>query len=574
MPNAASDSLKDALSACRGGFVAVLVFSLVINLLMLTAPIYMLQVFDRVMSSRSTDTLLLLTIIAGIAFLVYGALEALRGQVTVRAGNWLDRRLGATILAGSIRETSKSGTAPSVQGLRDLGTVRLFLSSPGLFPILDAPWAPIFLAVIFILHPTLGWIALAGAVLLFALALANELTTRNLLKVASGASVTALRDAEAAARNADVIEAMGMMSNLVSRWEQQNAEALALQAKASDRSGGLAAASKFIRFFLQVGIMGAGAWLVIQGELTPGSMIAGSILMGRGLAPVEQAIGSWRGAIAAHEAYNRVKLQLQSTAEAGEVLTLPDPEGALRVEMLSYVHAGAEEPTLRGVSFRLEAGEALGLIGPSASGKTTLGRLIVGNLEPTAGHVRLDGVEMSQWPPEQVGPHIGYLPQDVELFSGTIRENIARMGAGEDEDIVAAAKLAGVHDMILRLPDGYETQIGDGGKALSGGERQRVALARAVYGNPKFVLLDEPNASLDRIGEEALIGTIDALRARKATTIIIAHRPNILQHVDKVLILQDGAVRDFGDRADVLSQVDGARAESAPAAGNPQLVKG
>lgn len=556
MSESANKTLNEAISACGGGFISVVIFSMVINLLMLTAPIYMLQVFDRVMASRSTDTLLLLTLIAGVAFLTYGALEALRGQVTVRVGNWLDRRLGATVLAGSISTTSKKGTAPSVQGLRDLGTIRGFLSSPGLFPILDAPWAPIFLAVIFMLHPMLGWIALGGAVILFSLAILNEITTREILAAANGASIGALRNAEAAARNADVVEAMGMLPNLVARWERQNSEALMLQAKASDRNGGLSAASKFIRFFLQVAIMGGGAWLVIEGEMTPGSMIAGSILMGRGLAPVEQAISSWRGASAAHEAYLRIRQQLADIPERGDTLELPDPTGALSVETLSYVHPGAAEPTLRGITFKLKEGETLGLIGPSASGKTTLARLLIGNTEPTVGHVRLDGVELSQWAPEEVGRHIGYLPQDVELFSGTISENIARMGDGADEEIIAAAKLAGVHEMILRLPGGYETEIGEGGKALSGGERQRVALARAVYGNPQLVLLDEPNASLDRVGEEALIQAIDALRERGATTIIIAHRPNILNHVDKVLILQDGTVRDFGDRQEVLAKFE------------------
>lgn len=292
--------------------------------------------------------------------------------------------------------------------------------------------------------------------------------------------------------------------------------------------------------------------------------------MGRGLAPVEQAITSWRGAIAAHEAYIRVRAQLAQMPEQGDPLELPAPSGDLSAEMLSYVHPGASEPTLRGVNFKLSAGETLGLIGPSASGKTTLARLLIGNLEPTVGHVRLDGVEMSQWLPENVGSHLGYLPQDVELFNGTIQENIARMGPSDDEGVVAAAKLAGVHEMILRLPQGYETEIGDGGKALSGGERQRIALARAVFGDPTFVLLDEPNSSLDRVGEEALIEAIKALRARGATTVIIAHRPNILQHVDKVLILQDGSVREFGERNEVLAKFDQPKAVGSA---NPQLVQ-
>jgi PrtD family type I secretion system ABC transporter len=376
-------------------------------------------------------------------------------------------------------------------------------------------------------------------------------------------------------RNADVVNSMGMRSNLIGRWQRKNGEMLTLQAQASKRGGGITAVSKFLRFVLQIGIMGGGAWLVIQNEMTAGAMIAGSILMGRALAPVEQAIGSWRSAIAARGAYERVKQQLALTADDEAQMSLPVPSGRLTVEGVTYFHQGATEPVLRNVAFRLEPGEALGLIGPSAAGKTTLARLLVGNIAPRAGAVRLDGVDIAQWDGEDLGKHLGYLPQDVELFAGTVRENIARMGEGKAEDVVAVAKLAGVHDMILRLSAGYETDIGDSGAALSGGERQRVGLARALYGAPKFVVLDEPNASLDNVGEEALVQAIATLKQRGITQVIIAHRPSILRHVDKILVMRDGAVQMFGPREEVLKKLIGpaqtnAQARQAPKAPGEQ----
>jgi PrtD family type I secretion system ABC transporter len=569
------NSAVNAPGTCRGAFVAVVIFTLCINLLMLSAPIYMLQVFDRVLSSRSTDTLVLLTLIVGVALATLAILEVARNQVMIRISDWLENRLGSTILAGSVEAALQHGGAPSAQGLRDLSTFKTFLTGPGMFPILDAPWTPIFLGVIFMLHPVLGWMSLAGAVALFSLALVNEMVTRELVAKAGALSIRAFQDAEAVVRNADVVDSMGMRSNLIGRWQRKNGEMLTLQAQASKRGGGITAVSKFLRFVLQIGIMGGGAWLVIQNEMTAGAMIAGSILMGRALAPVEQAIGSWRSAIAARGAYERVKQQLALTADDEAQMSLPVPSGRLTVEGVTYFHQGATEPVLRNVAVRLEPGEALGLIGPSAAGKTTLARLLVGNIAPRAGAVRLDGVDIAQWDGEDLGKHLGYLPQDVELFAGTVRENIARMGEGKAEDVVAVAKLAGVHDMILRLSAGYETDIGDSGAALSGGERQRVGLARALYGAPKFVVLDEPNASLDNVGEEALVQAIATLKQRGITQVIIAHRPSILRHVDKILVMRDGAVQMFGPREEVLKKLIGpaqtnAQARQAPKAPGEQ----
>ena len=555
MKRIANPVLKDAFAACRGGFLAVAVFSLFINLLMLTVPLYMLQIFDRVLTSRSTETLVMLLLIAGAALLVMAGLDGLRGVLMVRISSWLDGRLGGPVLAESISGQLRKGGEPSVQGLRDLTTVRTFLTGPGVFPIMDAPWTPIFVAVIFLLHPMLGWLSLGGAIVLFALALTNELATRNLLMSSGGAGMKALNHAQAAVRNADVVEAMGMMPALVRRWQNQNAEAIALQARASGRAGAITAISKFLRLCLQLGVLSLGAWLVLQNELTPGGMIAGSILMARALAPVEQAIGTWKSLIAARDAYRRFATQLMQAPPREGGMKLPTPAGKIDVEGLVYAHPGSSEPILRNIAFRLGAGDALGLIGPTAAGKTTLARLLVGNMVPRAGHARLDGMDVAQWDSDDLGRHIGYLPQDVELFSGSVQENIARMDEGDPEQVVAAARLAGVHEMILGMEKGYDTQIGDGGVALSGGQRQRIALARAVYGDPKFVVLDEPNANLDRDGEAALLEAIQALKERKVTLVVIAHRPGILQHVDKVLALREGAVLMFGPRDDVIAKL-------------------
>ncbi len=555
MQKTRESELRDVLATCKRGFAAVVVFSLFINLLMLTAPLFMLQVFDRVLSSRSTDTLILLLVIAVVALMVFGLLDGLRGIVMVRLSSWIDMQIGGSVLSGSIWAAVNKGKGPSVQGLRDLATCRTFLSGPAMFPILDAPWTPIFLVVMFLLHPLLGWLALVGAIILFGLALANEMTTRRLMAMSGGASVKAMNRAEAAARNADVIEAMGMLPNLLARWQKENAAALGFQAQASARSGAISAASKFLRFCLQLGVMAVGAWLVIENELTPGAMIAASILMGRALAPVEQAIGSWKSVVAARSAYGRVRKQLAETPLRGEGMPLPAPEGRLSAHGVAFIHPGATEPLLKNINFELEPGEIMGLIGPTAVGKTTLARLLVGNLTPRRGQVRFDGMDVSKWEREDVGQHIGYLPQDIELFAGTVHENIARMGEGDPEAVIAAARLAGVHEMILDMTKGYDTEIGEGGAALSGGQRQRLGLARAVYGEPKLVVLDEPNANLDGAGETALLQAVAALKARGVTMVMIAHRRSMIQHVDKLLVLRDGTVHMFGPPEQVVPRL-------------------
>jgi ATP-binding cassette subfamily C protein EexD len=545
--------MSDALGACRTAFVALFLFSMAINVLLLAAPIYMMQVYDRVLSSRSVETLMMLTAMVIIAFVVMGALELVRGRVMTGMGRWLDERLGPEVLTGDIIAALRRSGWRSSQGLRDLAIYRAFLTGPGVFPIMDAPWAPLFLAVLFILHPLLGFIGTAGAAVLFALALANEFFTRKVLREAGAASRNSQLQADMAVRNADVVEAMGMLPALVQRWNSINGDGLTLQAKAANRASWISTISKVVRVALQSIILGAGAYLTIEHEASGGVMIGASIILGRALSPVEQAIGAWKGLVAARGAYARLKVQLIATPVRGLRTSLPAPEGHLRLEAVVFAPPGVKEAMIKNVSFELAAGETVAMIGPSAAGKTTLARLIVGNWQPQRGNVRLDGADISSWEPDELGPHVGYLPQDIELFAGTVRDNIARMGGGDDAAVIEAAKNADVHEMILDLPNGYDTEIGDGGAWLSGGQRQRIALARALYGNPKLLVLDEPSSSLDASAELRMIQTLAALKG-KSTVVLVTHRLNFLALADKVMILRAGAIEAFGPRDEVMAR--------------------
>jgi PrtD family type I secretion system ABC transporter len=551
----ATPDLQAALSASRGALVGVGVFSFFINTLMLTVPLYMLQIYDRVLVSRSTSTLLLLTIVTLGLLITFGVLEWARSRVLVRVSTGLDHRINRPLMSAILQERLRGESTGHGQPLRDLETVRGFLTGPGLLSFFDAPWTPLFIAVIFLFHPLLGFIALAGALVLFSIALLSELLTRKPLRKASSSMISANSFAEASLRNAEVIQALGMMPGLFRHWVTRHQSGLAWQSTASDRAGTLTAAAKVLRQLLQVAILGAGAYLAIQHVITPGVMIVASIIMGRALAPVEGAINSWRHFLSARSAYDRLQGLLKGKAEERVAMRLPKPEGELSVESLYAAPPGVEKPVLTNVSFALEPGELLGLVGPSAAGKSTLARLLVGVWSPMAGTVRLDGAEVHHWDQEYLGPHIGYLPQDVELFDGTVAENIARFTQADADAIVQAARQAGVHDMILRLPQGYDTAIGEGGRVLSGGQRQRIALARALFGEPMLIVLDEPNASLDAEGDKALNEAIGELKQTGRTVVIIVHRASLIGMTDKLLVLKDGRVETFGPTAEVLPQV-------------------
>jgi ATP-binding cassette subfamily C protein/ATP-binding cassette subfamily C protein EexD len=546
--------LQRAVRACRSQFVVVGVFSLFVNLLMLTTSIYMMQVFDRVLATRSTDTLLFLTLIAIGATLLMALLEFARGQLLSRSAAWIEQTVAPEAFSRAIEAQLRSRPY-RMEAMRDLAVCRGFVQSPGMTALYDVPWVPIYLGFIFLLHPVLGWIATAGAVVLFMLTLANEWTTASLLKKVNVASMASQRRSESVVRNAEVIDSMGMLPNVLQRWQDGVARMLPAQQTAADRAGAIMGMTKFFRLTVQIGVLGAGALLVLENAMTAGAMIAGSIIMGRALAPVEQMIGAWKQLVSARQSYRRLSAHLTVPRMRPGGMPLPEPSGRLSLERVTYAFPGTNVPIIKGVSFALEPGESCAIIGPSAAGKTTLIRLLIGVLEPNAGTVRLDGANVFQWLREDFGRHIGYLPQDVELFDGTVVENIARMGQPDPESVFAAAKLAGCHEMILKLPKGYETEIGESGTFVSGGQRQMIGLARALYGRPKLVVLDEPNSNLDGDGEQALLRALEQLKAAGVTVVLVSHRPALVQGVDKVVVLRDGMVEMFGPRQEVLKRL-------------------
>ncbi|NIA72360.1 type I secretion system permease/ATPase [Pelagibius litoralis] len=564
--------LRSALRQCRAALPVLGLFSFFINLLILTSPLYMMQTFDRVLSSGRVETLVFLTLIAGIAVLIMGVLEAVRARILARVGRWFERGLAPEFIETSMRGAA-CGLAGGAQSLRDLATIRGVLSSPGVNSVFDAPWVPVFIAVIWLLNPWLGTIALIAAIILFITALVNEYVSRLLLKESNQLAISATRRAGAAIRNADVFHAMGMLPGFLAGWTEHHDRALDLQLKASDRNAALVGFSRFFRLFVQIAILGAGAYLVLQAELTPGGMIAASILLGRALAPVEHTIGGWKGLVAGRDAYGRLRTLLGSLPPKPLRMRLPAPRGRLTCENVIFVPRGREQLVLQGLSFALEPGEALGVVGPSAAGKSTLCKILVGTWQPTRGRARLDGADVFDWPSDQLGRYIGYLPQDVELFDGTVRDNIARLNpAFDSEAVIDAAMTAGVHDIILRLPEGYETEIGDGGAFLSGGQRQRIGLARALYGRPRLIVLDEPNANLDGEGEQALVTAIEMAKDWGATVVLVTHQPRILSPADKLLILREGRVEAFGPRDEVLSKLHPLQVAQA-GQGRPVVVK-
>ncbi|MDL4861933.1 type I secretion system permease/ATPase [Halomonas elongata] len=551
--------LQRALKACRPFFLSAALFSLFINLLMLVPPLYMLQVYDRVITSRSLDTLFMLTLIVVFLFIVMGGLEIVRSRLLVRLGNRLDSMVNHRLFEAMFQNGIRQPGRASAQPLNDLATLRQFLSGNGLFAFFDAPWTPIYIGVLFLFDVWFGVFALAAGILLFVLALTNEWATRGLLAGAGEEQIQAQSLANANLRNAEVLHAMGMMPGIRKRWAERHQGFLLQQSRASDRAGTLANLSKVLRLLAQSLILGLGALLVLEGDLTPGMMIAASILMGRALAPIDQVIGAWKQFVGARGAYGRLQTLLRSVPQEEERMSLPAPKGEVSFEQVVAVPPGGKIATLRGLDFRVAKGQHVGVIGPSGSGKSTLARVLLGIWPAQSGTVRLDGADIAQWAREELGPYVGYLPQDIELFDGTISENIARFGEIDAERVVEAARRAGVHEMILRQPDGYDTRLSSTEGVLSGGQRQRLGLARALYGDPVLVVLDEPNANLDDAGERALGEALNRLKAQGTTLFVISHRERVLKSVDTLLVLQEGQPRFYGPKADVIAQLNSSK---------------
>ncbi|MDW7748014.1 type I secretion system permease/ATPase [Halomonas sp.] len=563
--------LQRALGACRGGFASVGFFSLFVNLLMLVPAIYMLQVYDRVLSTRSTETLLMLTLVVVFLFAIMGLLELVRSRMLVRIGNRLDLLLNERIYRSMFRRSLLSEGSPSSQPIDDLSTLRQFLAGNGLLAFFDAPWVPVYLAVLFLFHPWLGIFATTAGLVLLALALVGEKITKPLFAEANAEQIKARELAASNLRNAEVLHAMGMLPGIMGRWSRRRHHFLAEQSRANDRGEALSSVSRVLRLLAQSLILGLGAWLVLRAEITPGMLIAGAIIMGRALAPIDRLIGTWKGFVSARGAYGRLDELLTKIPVEENGMSLPPPQGEVRVEDVAAAPPGGQVPTLRGIQLAVPAGEHVGIIGPSAAGKSTLARVLLGIWPPLSGTARLDGADITRWNREEVGPYIGYLPQDIELFEGTIAENIARFGEVDSDKVVVAARKAGVHEMVLAMPGGYDTPIGAGGSGLSGGQRQRIALARALYGDPVLVVLDEPNASLDDRGEHALRAAMVALKREGVTLFVISHRVSVLKGMDTLLLMREGQIQMSGPRDEVMAQL---AAQSAPRRSTGQAARG
>jgi len=551
------NELRAALNASRGAFVAIGIFSFVINLLMLTGPLFMLQIYDRVLTSGSMPTLIAMFILVVGLFVIYGILEIVRSKILVRIGTQLDEKLSGRVFEAVIRQSlNPARDAASATALKELDSIRQFLTGSGPNALFDSPWVPIYIGVIFLFHWTLGVLALVGAIMLFIVALLNDILSKKPMQEANIAMTKANYIAEAGRRNAEVISATGMMNNFNNMWKVEHGEALRKQAQASDRAGALSAFSKSLRLLLQSAMLAAGAALAIYQIVTPGVMIAASIILGRALQPVELAIGQWRGFIYARQAYKTLRGLLHVTPVFSQKTSLPIPSGNLVVKHVRAVAPKTNKPILNCKGFSLKSGQVLGIIGPSASGKSTLARILVGVWPMVGGEVRIDGATLDQWHPIERGKFLGYMPQDVELFAGTISQNISRFEPDAlSEKVIEAAKNVGVHEMILQLPDGYDTMLDSLGGNISAGQRQRIALARAVFGDPCLIILDEPNSNLDGVGDEALTKAIIGMKERGQTVIVIAHRKTILSAVDVLLVLENGVQTAFGNRDEVLKKL-------------------
>lgn len=554
LENGRSSPLRQALQASRGAILFAAFFSGGINLLLLVPPVYMMQVYDRVLSSRSEATLAALTLITLGALLAMGFLEVVRSRILVRVSTRMDAILAPVIFEKAFRNHVRVPGGSRTQALSDVTTVRQFVAGPSLFGFFDLPWVPIFLGLLFVMHPLLGYLALGGGIVLAALGVASEWAVRKRLAEAVRHNIAAATFAETSLRSSDAMTAMGMMEAVKRRWMSGHEQALRMQAGASDWAGILSNATKVVRIALQSLMLGAGALLAIDGMISPGLMIAASVIAAKSLAPIEALIGNWSGLVAAQLAWRRLRTLVDAVPDEPERMALPPPRGHLEVAGLVAAPPGASTAVLKGTSFELQPGEALGILGASGSGKSTLARVVMGVWPITAGTVRIDGAELSQWPRGALGPHVGYLPQDVDLFDGTVAENIARLGEVDPEAVVAAAQHAGIHELILSLPQGYDTMIGESGNRLSGGQRQRVGMARALYRMPALCVFDEPNSNLDEAGEAQLIQALLHLKRMERTVIVIAHRPSILSHVDRIMVMQAGQVAFLGSRAEAFAR--------------------
>ncbi|OLP61142.1 type I secretion protein [Xaviernesmea oryzae] len=566
----------DALKSCRSAFIGVAIASALVNLLYLTGSFYMLEVYDRVLPSRSIPTLIALSVLALLLYAFQGAFDMMRGRMLVRIANALDEAMTGRIYRAVVQAPLKVNMpGDGLQALRDFDQVRAFLSGTGPTAFFDLPWLPLYILICFLFHPLIGTVAIIGSLILIALTFLTNRGTQLPSRRAAEAGNQRNAFAQASRRNAEVVQAMGMLGRMSALWAERNGTYREENRITSDVGNGYGAVSKVFRMALQSGVLATGAVLVIEGMASPGIIIAGSILTARALAPVELAIGNWRGFVSARQSWQRLKDMMTALPERPAPLELAPPRERLTVEGLAGGPPGAQRLIFGDINFTVHAGSALGIIGPSASGKSSLARALIGIWPSLRGSVRLDGAALDQWDSDRLGQHIGYLPQDVELFAGTVAQNIGRFSDNATaEAVVAAAKAARVHDLILRLPNGYETEIGDGGTALSAGQRQRVALARALFGNPFLVVLDEPNSNLDAEGEQALSEAVMSVRARGGIALVIAHRPSALAAVDLVLMMKDGRMQAFGPRDETLSQIlrrEAPRPVAASAGGPPAL---
>jgi ATP-binding cassette subfamily C protein EexD len=545
--------LKATLKKSKDSFVYVGFVSMFINILMLVPSIYMLQLYDRVLASRSEYTLLMLTLITVALFAMLGSLELVRSRILVRVGNKIDSELSSRIFNAMFAMANKFPGKASSQPLGDLTQIRQFMTGTPLFAFFDAPWMPIYIAILFLFDVYFGIFAIFAAIVILSLTIINDKKTKDELENANKTYQSSTNFVSASLRNAEVIEAMGMHENVKKRWLTKYIDFLNKQSRASDEAGLWANLSKSLRMLFQSLILGLGGWLVIEGHLTPGMMIAGSIIMGRALAPLDLLTSTWKQFVNARQSYYRLEALLADFPAAKEPTPLPAPKGAISVENLIVVPPNSQIPSIKGITLAVPAGEIVAIIGPSAAGKSTLARTMLGVWQPHAGKVRIDGAELSHYNKAELGKHIGYLPQDIELFEGTVSENIARYNEPDPAKVVEAAQIAGVHDMILQLPEGYDTPIGVGGATLSGGQRQRIGLARALYDFPKIVVLDEPNSNLDDLGEQALVNAILYLKQKGTTVILITHRPAILNITDRIALLVEGTLKMYGPSAEVIA---------------------